>query len=115
MLQQTQFKLQRLQTEYKQLSAQCTMLNNKAQEHQNYLVGLRNQIKLNPTDTSLKAQYNSVVQQIRNINQTITRNQSKLVSLQRQIAVEEARFTSQQQKAMMSAYRKQTRGSYPKY
>ena len=115
MLQQTQMRLQKLQVEYQQLCSQCTLLSNKATEYQNILVALQEQIRLNPADTSLKARYSNITQQLRSISQTISRNNAKLGTLQRQISVENTRLASQQQKAMMSMYRKQNRNLYPKY
>lgn len=115
MIQQIEFKLQRLQIEYQQLYNQCNMLNNQIQEIQKNLNNLQSSMVLCPTDKSLKASYNNLLQKLRSIQKTLLKNQSKLSSLQRIITVENQKLATHQQKAMMSMYRKSNRGRYPKY
>lgn len=112
---QTQNKLAHFQCEYNELCEQTQMLQAQIPALQAQVQQLYCYLNCNNGDKRARSDYSKALQRLNSLNNTIRRNQMRLVTLSRQIAQENARISNQLVRSQMTANGVRGRSYYGRY
>ena len=106
---QTQNKLAHYQAEYQEVSEQSQMLQAQLPALQQQIASMETYLRVNNGDRKARTDYSNLVRRYNSLVNTIKRNNMRLETLNRQIAIENQKIVNAQQRQMMSAYRRSNR------
>lgn len=106
---QTQNKLAHYQAEYQEVTEQSQMLQAQLPALQQQIASTEAHLRVNGGDRKARTDYSNLVRRYNSLVNTIKRNNMRLETLSRQIAIENQKIVNAQQRQMMSAYHRSSR------
>lgn len=108
---QTQNKLAHYQAEYQEVTEQSQMLQAQLSSLQQQIASMEAYLRTNNGDRKARTDYSNLIKRYNSFVNTIKRNNMRLETLSRQIAIENQKIVNAQQRQMMSAYRRNNKTS----
>jgi predicted nuclease with TOPRIM domain len=112
---QTQNRLAHYQCELTEVMEQTQMLNSQLPAMRQQLSQYEAYLRVNAGDRKARADYSKLMQRFKSMCSQINRNQMRIQTLNRQIAMENNKICYQQQRTMMSAQKVRGRSRYSRY